>query len=306
MMKLHNNNPHGVALVIDEFPSLLKRIERSRDDTYEKLLSAWSMKSLTTDRKCEDLPICIDKPCVNLIGGIQTSLVPVCVPPELFNNGFTDRILFVCPKDKKQVHWDPLADESHGGRTSDTEYEIWSKMLAQAFALTTINTADSFPVRILTFNKEAKEYFYNWVNSIIDQNNAIEDDALVENRTQKLNSHAARLALLIQVLRWVCGESHIEYVDLISVKTAINLLLYLECGYDGLSDFVRKSAKQPVAKVNKYAFLDSLPSSFGLKEAELAIGKSQRTAHNYLDDLCNMPEPLLVHVGHNCYKKVQK
>ena len=36
--------------------------------------------------------------------------------------------------------------------------------------------------------------FYNWYNGIIEEVNAIEDDAEVESRKMKLNGNAARLS----------------------------------------------------------------------------------------------------------------
>lgn len=38
---------------------------------------------------------------------------------------------------------------------------------------------------------DAEAYFYNWYNGIIEEVNAIEDDAEVESRKMKLNGNAA-------------------------------------------------------------------------------------------------------------------
>lgn len=303
MMKLLNNNPRGVALVIDEFPSLFKRIARSHDDTYEKLLSSWSNERLISDRKCEDMPICIDKPCVNLIGGIQTDIVAECVTSELLNNGFSDRVLYVCPRNKKQKLWDSASDDAYYGDDVRQERKTWSDMLTPLFELTDVNDADAFPIRVLNFDREAKKYFYDWVNSIINKNNAIENDELIESRDQKLNSQAARLALLIQALRWTCGESHLDFVDLVSVKAAINLLLHLEQGCAEVLDNIKSGLNKSSRRESKYAFIERLPPRFTFEEALAASGKSKRTVHNYLDDLCVMSQ--LVHSSHNLYEKVQ-
>ena len=53
---------------------------------------------------------------------------------------------------------------------------------------------------------EAEEYFYGWYNDIIEEINAIEDDAEVESRKMKLNGNAARLSLVFQILRWATDE----------------------------------------------------------------------------------------------------
>lgn len=54
---------------------------------------------------------------------------------------------------------------------------------------------------------DAEEYFYNWYNGIIEEVNAIEDDAEVESRKMKLNGNAARLSLVFHVLKWATNGS---------------------------------------------------------------------------------------------------
>ena len=77
---------------------------------------------------------------------------------------------------------------------------------------------------------DAEEYFYDWYNRIIDSVNAIENDAEVESRKMKLNGHAARLALLFQIMKWAVGEADMQYVELFSVKAAIRMVDYYEGG----------------------------------------------------------------------------
>lgn len=60
---------------------------------------------------------------------------------------------------------------------------------------------------VLNMTDDAEEYFYNWYNGIIEEVNAIEDDAEVESRKMKLNGNAARLSLVFHVLKWATNGS---------------------------------------------------------------------------------------------------
>lgn len=74
---------------------------------------------------------------------------------------------------------------------------------------------------------EAREYFFSWWNRKVERINRIEDDAEVDSREMKHPAHVARLALIIQVLRHASGESHLQFIDVSSVKAAIRLNDYL-------------------------------------------------------------------------------
>ena len=85
---------------------------------------------------------------------------------------------------------------------------------------------------------DAEEYFYDWYNRIIDSVNAIENDAEVESRKMKLNGHAARMALLFQIMKWAVDESDMQYVELSSVKAAIRMLDYYEETYRRIQEII--------------------------------------------------------------------
>lgn len=78
---------------------------------------------------------------------------------------------------------------------------------------------------------DAEAYFYNWYNGIIEEVNAIEDDAEVESRKMKLNGNAARLSLVFQVLKWATDGGGMQCVDLESVQAAIRMIGYYEETY---------------------------------------------------------------------------
>ena len=79
--------------------------------------------------------------------------------------------------------------------------------------------------------------------------NRIEDDAEVDSREMKHPAQVARLALLMQVLRYASGESHLQFVDLASVKAAIRLNGYFEDSYRRIRSFVAEDMCEDPPKV---------------------------------------------------------
>ena len=90
------------------------------------------------------------------------------------------------------------------------------------------NTVNPF---VLNMSDEAEEYFYNWYNDIIEEINAIEDDAEVESRKMKLNGNAARLSLVFQILKWATDEGTMQRIEFESVQAAIRMIGYYEDTY---------------------------------------------------------------------------
>ena len=139
---------------------------------------------------------------------------------------------------------------------------------------------------VLSMDREAREYFFSWWNRKVERINQIEDDAEVDSREMKHPAHVARLALIIQVLRHASGESHLQFIDVSSVKAAIRLNDYFEESYTRIRSFVANDACEDPPKV----LLSMLPDTFDTKTA-IIIGKerqcvSERTVMNYLKELC--------------------
>lgn len=76
--------------------------------------------------------------------------------------------------------------------------------------------------KILDFSSEAKAFFTNWRNEAIRAVNQIQDDGLVDSRVIKAPMITARLALVLQILRWACDEVHKDFVDIDSANQLLH------------------------------------------------------------------------------------
>ena len=256
LLQTHNSNPRSVAILVDEIMGMFNSANRyTNGQLIEQLLTAWSGGALDVIRVSNSTPVHIERPCINIIGTAQTKRIHELLKKGFEENGLLDRILFVLPLDY------------------DTETEG--------------DGMEEHAAHVLSMNSEAKEYFFSWWNEKVERINRIEDDADVDSREMKHPSHVARLALIIQVLRYASDESHLQFVDPVSVKAAIRLNDYFEDSYIRIRSFVADNTCEEPPKV----LLSLLPDTFDTKTA-IAVGKelqniSERTVMNYLRELCH-------------------
>ncbi len=162
----------------------------------------------------------------------------------------------------------------------------WEQILGKVLALDYDRGEEERISHVLSMDREAKEYFFSWWNRKVERINRIEDDAEVDSREMKHPAHVARLALIIQVLRYASSESHLQFIDVSSVKAAIRLNDYFEESYTRIRSFVANDTCEDPPKM----LLSMLPDTFDTKMA-ITVGKerqcvSERTVMNYLKELC--------------------
>lgn len=285
LLQTHNNNPRSVVILVDEIMGMFNSANRyTSGQLIEQLLTAWSGGALDVTRVSSTAPIHIERPCINIIGTTQTKRIHELLTKGFEENGLLDRILFVLPKSPKLSSW---IDRDDDGEMTSLAAARWEKILDKVIALDYDNGTEDRTAHVLSMDKEAKEYFFSWWNGKVERINLIEDDAEVDSREMKHPAHVARLALILQVLRHASDESHLQFVDLVSVKAAIRLNDYFEDSYIRIRSFVANDICEEPPKV----LLSLLPDTFDTKTA-IAVGKelqniSERTVMNYLRELCH-------------------
>jgi len=261
MMRIHNDNQRGIVILVDEIMGFFNSIYRYNDNPLiTQLLTAYSGKQLKVSRCNSPIPIIIQHPCINIIGTTQTKRICELFTKENMANGLIDRILFLCPKSRKIARVDETPDATSTNDSADVLYRQWKTIIDKLLSLECDNGESS---KVLTMAEEAQHYFWNWKNGLIDQVNAIDDDSLIDSRMMKADSNVARLALVFQVLRWACDESHIQFVDEKSIHAAIRLYDYLETSYLSITATVKKDSLGTL----KRAYLNQLPSGFSTSDA---------------------------------------
>ena len=189
MLNIHYDNPRGIVLLVDEVVALFNSVKRysAKSNLIEDLLSAYSGQPIKAVRKTEAFPMSITRPCINLIGGVQTNILDEIFRKEYVANGLTDRFLFVFPKNKKIPEWQLGIDQKQRPNTM----RDWSCYVNKVQNIPFQLCEDGVTANptVLEMTKDARNYFYCWNNEIIDRVNAIEDDNEVESRQMKLNGN---------------------------------------------------------------------------------------------------------------------
>lgn len=156
---------------------------------------------------------------------------------------------------------------------------------------------------VLNMADDAEAYFYHWYNDIIEEVNAIEDDAEVESRKMKLNGNAARLSLVFQILRWATDEGDMQRIDLESVQAAIVMIDYYENTYQRIQELIVTNNIGDT----KEAWLSLLGETFTTGDAIVAGKKvelSRRSVYYALKQLCRQQNPVLEKSSHGTYRKI--
>ena len=231
LMRALDDNHRGVVVYVDEIMGMFNAVNQySRGQLIEQLLTAFSGKPLDISRCSMPVPIHIEYPFINIVGTMQITRMHELIEKGYKENGLLDRIIFVYPSSQEISDWQLDEDSSFASfeKYSNMWESIFNKVIDLPFS-------DNDNVQsILDFSPEAKAYFTNWRNNAIRAVNQIQDDGLVDSRVIKAPMITARLALVLQILRWACGEVHKDFVDIDSTKSAIALSEYFESCYSDI------------------------------------------------------------------------
>lgn len=275
LMRALDDNQRGIVVYVDEIMGMFNAVNQySKGQLIEQLLTAFSGKPLDISRCSMPIPIHIEHPFINMVGTMQTTRMHELIDKGYKDNGLIDRIIFVYPSSQEISDWQ---DEGNTFATFDKYSSMWENIINKVMSLPFIVNEDGEIVPdILDFSSEAKAYFTNWRNAAIHAVNQIQYDGLVDSRVMKAPMITARLALIMQILRWACGEVHKKIVDIDSTKSAIALSDYFEGCYADIQKYMLVESIEP----QKKELLDCLSATFTTADAIQAgkeVGLSERS-----------------------------
>ena len=299
LMRPLDDNHRGVVVYVDEIMGMFNAVNQySRGQLIEQLLTAFSGKPLDISRCSMPVPIHIEYPFINIVGTMQITRMHELIEKGYKENGLLDRIIFVYPSSQEISDWQLDEDSSFASfeKYSNMWESIFNKVIDLPFS-------DNDNVQsILDFSPEAKAYFTNWRNNAIRAVNQIQDDGLVDSRVIKAPMITARLALVLQILRWACGEVHKDFVDIDSTKSAIALSKYFESCYADIQKYMLRESIEP----QKKELLDCLSATFTTADAIQAgkeVGQSERSVMYSLVNLAT--NKIIKKIKRGEYEKLQ-
>ena len=302
LMRALDDNQRGIVVYVDEIMGMFNAVNQySRGQLIEQLLTAFSGKPLDISRCSMPIPIHIEHPFINIVGTMQTTRMHELIGKGYKENGLIDRIIFVYPSSQEISDWQ--LDEDSSFATFEKYSAMWKSIIDKVVSLPFVENENGGNIQnILDFSSEAKAYFTNWRNNAIRTINQIQDDGLVDSRVIKTPMITARLALILQILRWACGEVHKDFVDIDSTKSAIALSEYFESCYADIQKYMLNERIEP----QKKELLDCLSVIFTTSDAIQAgkeVGLSERSVMYSLVNLAT--NKIIKKVKRGEYEKLQ-
>lgn len=299
LMRALDDNHRGIVVYVDEIMGMFNAVNQySRGQLIEQLLTAFSGKPLDISRCSMLVPIHIEYPFINIVGTMQTTRMHELIEKGYKENGLLDRIIFVYPSSQEISDWQ--LDEDSSFASFERHSNMWESIINKVIDLPFTDNGNV--QSILDFSSEAKAYFTNWRNNAIRAVNQIQEDGLVDSRVIKTPMITARLALVLQILRWACGEVHKDFVDIDSTKSAIALSEYFESCYADIQKYMLRESIEP----QKKELLDCLSATFTTSDAIQAgkeVGLSERSVMYSLVNLAT--NKIIKKIKRGEYEKLQ-
>lgn len=224
LVQVLHSNPRGVICIKDEFTSLVRAMNQykaGKGDDQQHWLSLWNGSSIVINRRNLDEMITVENPFVSAIGCIPPDMLTDLEDPAHRKDGFMDRILFAYPNRIRNEWTDCEISPTTEREVEDAFNRLWNIPLP-------MREDGSFEPVELSFNVTARAKWIAWYNGHCREEESCELSEHLRNAWAKLSGYCARLALIIQMARWACGEASDGEIDETSVVSAITLVEYFK------------------------------------------------------------------------------
>lgn len=267
LAEIHKFNKRSIGVYVDELAGWFKNFNRYHKGAEQEFwLSVWSGTRLTIDRKGSE-PIFIHLPFIPVGGNIQTQILFELAKDSRAKNGFIDRLLFAFPEGLQKPYW------------SDTEInpaiiDNWKIIISNLLKLELQfdKTTFSPEPEVLKFTPEAFQKLKQWEKQNTDLCNSTENEALA-SIYGKFDIHAVRFALILEMLRYACGESNKQAVGIEAVNGALKLVEYFKATAEKVHSIISNFNPLDKLPADKQKLYEALPDCFttaeGLNVAEL-------------------------------------
>lgn len=275
---VHKFNIRGIGVYSDELASWFKNFNRYNKGSEEQFwLSVWSGKPIRINRKTSE-PTYIRLPFISVAGTIQPSVLND-LAKDRTENGFLDRLLFVMPDNLKKHYWSE-------NELSAAIIENWQIIITNLLDLSVVQDETLNPQPdVLRFTPEAKKCLFDWQKKITDFCNESEDHS-INAIYAKMEMYAIRLSLILEMIRFACGESQKQAVGIEAVQGALKLAEYFKNSAIKVHSIVTNTNPLELLPVDKQKIYIALPDCFttneGVQLAE-SMGMPERTFKNFLN-----------------------
>lgn len=277
---VHGFNLRGLGAYRDELAGLVKDFNRYRPGSDQEFwTSLWSGLPINIDRK-KDGPVYIPKPFISMAGTIQPGILKDLAGNGRSQSGFMDRILFAYPADCEKTVW------------SETELDasipdLWKMIVDKILKIELRCDEHGQPLpNVIGFTPKAKKLISEFQRKNTDEVNQNQDERMA-SILSKFDIHVLRLALILEILHYGCGNSDLSAISEQSAEGAIHLAHYFKSTAARVNEVINPS--DPLSKFSNQmkTLFNELPLTFttelGLSIA-IELGVNERTYYRFLED----------------------
>jgi Protein of unknown function (DUF3987) len=213
-----SSNPRGVLMERDELTGWvlsMNQYKGGKGADRQMWLSFWNGASVVINRKGRPDPLVLSNPFVCVTGGLTPDCLDDLVDVRGREDGFLPRILLAYP--------DPVPlTYTHATVTAAVQgtYEDLINTLLKLGKDTPNHTT------VTTFTTDGRAALIAFLNELYDRCNRIDCPAYLRHVIAKLEAYTGRLALILQLCRYVSGNSRTDNIEPESVGGAAKLIRY--------------------------------------------------------------------------------
>jgi len=218
--------PRGIIQIRDELTGLIlgmNQYKRGHGSDRPFYLSCWSGEQAKVDRKTDQgESMIISDPFLCVIGCVTPAMLGALDDGHDGEDGFIHRFLFVFPQCLRERHWnwDGLSEETS---------QVWSVAVQRLQALDMVRDAQGTPgPRVIDLAFEARPCWECWYNRHAAEMASEDFPENLIGPWSKLVGYAARLALVVHLLRYTHQECTCEQVDAECLARAFRLIDYFK------------------------------------------------------------------------------
>ena len=268
-LKQHLNTPRGLAIYADELMGFVKSFSRYRSGNDEEVWTQlFTGVPIIVNRLHSD-SFSVSSPFVGIIGGVQPGMLRKFADGKT-ESGFIYRWLFAYP------------DKRTFSRFQDDEIddEILSRWNIIIDTIRKIRYNGR--TTVIRLSPEAYDLYKQWYNTGRETMEHASTSYI--GITTKMERYCARFALILEVLRYTCGQSDLTSISAQSMKDAFKLTYYFIAGAQKALKKFHSDPLGTLTEKQRSIYLD-LPSVFTTREGlsiALQHSMSERTFKDWI------------------------
>ena len=286
-LKQHLNTPRGLAIYADELMGFVKSFSRYRSGNDEEIWTQlYTGVPIIVNRLHSD-SFSVSNPFVGIIGGVQPGLLRKFADGKT-DSGFIYRWLFAYP------------DKRTFSRFQDDEIDDHTMNQWETIIDTIRRIRYNGKTTVIRLSPEAYDLYKQWYNTGRETMEHASTSYI--GITTKMERYCARFALILEVLRYTCGQSDLTSISAQSMKDAFKLTYYFIAGAQKALKKLHSDPLGALTEKQRSIYLD-LPATFTTREGlttALLHSMSERTFKDWIKT------PLFRKLDYGTYEKRYK